>query len=124
MAEIKSRPKEAEMFFKEAVLFAGRRGFTNDQALANERMSEFFLRQGLHDDAKYHLYEAVKLYQQWGAFAKCEILQKKHQALMPSLPFEIGSTAAAAGPVSELLGPASERLGPLSERLGPLSERR
>ena len=90
-ADIKGHPREAEKLFKEAVVFAGRRGFTNDQALANERISEFFLRQGLHDDAKYHLCEALKLYLQWGAYAKCEKLQKNHKMLVPTLPTEIGT---------------------------------
>ncbi|CAB9496390.1 Transcriptional regulator [Seminavis robusta] len=90
--DIRGKRSEAEKLFKEAVIFAGRRGFTNDQALANERLGGFFLRQGLDDDAKYHLGEAIKLYRQWGAHAKCDILHKVYEKLLPPIPLEIATS--------------------------------
>jgi hypothetical protein len=83
---------EAETLFKEAVRFAGRRGFTHDQALANERLGDFFSRQRLKDDAKYHFSEAIKLYQKWGGHVKCERLHRKVQVLVPPLPLELGTS--------------------------------
>jgi predicted ATPase len=71
-----------------AIVLAGRRGFTHEQALAHERFAETCLRQGDIDDAMYHFNKAITLYEEWGAAAKVRHLRDMHTKLL-SPPSEI-----------------------------------
>jgi tetratricopeptide (TPR) repeat protein len=67
--------------YKTAILLAGRRGFTNDEALTHERFGEHALRLGDSNDALYHFERAIELYQEWGAHAKVVQLRSAHGGL-------------------------------------------
>jgi len=57
--------------FGSAVLLAGRRGITSDQALIHERYAEALKASGADDsDISFHFSKARSLYREWGAFAK------------------------------------------------------
>ena len=57
----KNFPKSVEMF-KDAITLTGRQGILHVQALANERLAEFYLRHDLKSDAMYHFNEAYRLF--------------------------------------------------------------
>ena len=61
--------------FDKSISTAGKAGFTQDAALANELAGEFFLKKG--DDFWPHQYfsRAMELYREWGASAKIEQLK-------------------------------------------------
>jgi hypothetical protein len=77
--------------YEAAVLYAGRRGWRQDQALAHERYGTHLSRLEAggdrhdHDhhrnDAHFHLREAVKLYDEWGAHAKVDLMRRAHSSL-------------------------------------------
>ena len=68
--------------YDKAVAKAGRRGFMNDQALANELAATYFLRHGDREWAKTYLERACELYFEWGAVAKCAALESQHKDLL------------------------------------------
>jgi hypothetical protein len=52
--------------------------------MANERFGEFLLNDMLdREEAVYRLEESIKLYKEWGAHAKADILLKKYADLWP-----------------------------------------
>lgn len=73
--------------YEAAVLYAGRRGWRQDQALAHERYGLHLLSRSEDDDddrtkdAHYHLRQAAQLYDEWGAHAKVERLRRAHPSL-------------------------------------------
>jgi hypothetical protein len=62
----------------------------NVWALAHQRRGEFHLREGIDEDALHYINEAIRLYEDWGATAKAEQLQKKHEKLLAP-PSEISN---------------------------------
>lgn len=77
--------------YEAAVLYAGRRGWRQDQALAHERYGMHLSRLANDDerhghDAHFHLREAVKLYDEWGAHAKVDLMRRAHSSLVPLSP--------------------------------------
>lgn len=90
LAATKKQSKAAVESFEQAILMAGRQGISHDQALANERLGDYYGSLNRMSDAEYHLQEAVKLYSEWGAVAKCEILRAKHGKLLAP-PSQIGA---------------------------------
>ena len=88
----------ASKFFEAAVVYAGRRGLVQDQALAHERYAEHLwrLKGGHGSDANFHRREAIKLFEEWGAHAKVERLRKD---------FKKGELAATALGLSSSLAP-------------------
>jgi hypothetical protein len=68
-----------------AIVYAGRRGLTQDRALAHELFGEHLSRLGTvqyTEDAVFHLREAIKLYSEWGANAKVRLLSGKHKEIL------------------------------------------
>ena len=65
----------ARHHYGRATVLAGRRGFLQDSALANERFAEYLLR-NLNDteEATYRFQQATRLYEEWGATAKADML--------------------------------------------------
>jgi len=62
---------------------AGRKGFTQDQALAQQRLGECYMAMGgARSDAVYHIGEALKLYDLWGSHAVVNHLRKKYESLL------------------------------------------
>ncbi|CAB9520925.1 Transcriptional regulator [Seminavis robusta] len=80
-ADVEGKNDAAEFGFKDAIVSAGRRGLANDQALANELLAEFYLRQSSPSDADYHFGQAFKLYNRWGAHSKCALLEERHMTM-------------------------------------------
>jgi hypothetical protein len=66
--------------YEAAILYSGRRGIIQDRALAHERYGEHFERLGVEheQDAAFHFREAYKLYEDWGAHAKVQLMKKLH----------------------------------------------
>jgi len=93
-AELKSlrgQTLAAATLYQVAITFAGRSGLTQDRALGHERYGEHLCRLGLDyaSDAEFHLNEAVRLYDEWGAQAKVEHLQKVHGERLGSSRIQI-----------------------------------
>jgi hypothetical protein len=80
----------ASKSYEVAILYAGRRGLTQDRALAHERYGEHLARIGQErdQDAEFQIAEAVKLYEEWGAYAKVQLMTKRYKTLL-SPPTEI-----------------------------------
>mmetsp|Transcript_10400 Transcript_10400/g.28645 ORF Transcript_10400/g.28645 Transcript_10400/m.28645 type:complete len:82 (-) Transcript_10400:82-327(-) len=72
---LRSKFDSAVVKFKDAIDLATSCGFTNDQALANERLSECLTRMGMDDAADQVMEEAIRLYEEWGATRKVEKLR-------------------------------------------------
>ena len=51
-------------------------GTIQDQALANERLADYYVEEGSVSEARYCLEQAVKLYSEWKAAAKVELLRR------------------------------------------------
>jgi hypothetical protein len=81
----------ATKLYETAIVYSGRRGLTQDRALAHELLGEHYARLGnveLAQDAEFHLGEAIKLYGEWGAHAKVRLMKEKHEKIL-SPPSEI-----------------------------------
>ena len=72
----------AQIFYDNAIIAAGKSGFIQEQALANELAAGYFLRRGEGADnhawASTYLTRAYDLYQQWGATAKIRQMEMKY----------------------------------------------
>ena len=71
--------------YEMAIVYAGRRGLSQDQALAHELFGEHLSRLGSAEhsqDAEFHLGQAIKLYAEWGARAKVRLMEEKHQQFL------------------------------------------
>lgn len=89
---------QASDFYARAVITAARTGFVQDTALASERYGEFLLNDmGDKERASFQMEEAVRLYSDWGAARKADILRDKYSNLW-STPAQIrlveGSTVS------------------------------
>ena len=74
------------MKYEQAILLAGRRGLTQLQALANERLAIYMEEIGDIGESLYRFEQAVKLYAEWGAKAKTEMLQPKIDVMKKEMP--------------------------------------
>lgn len=79
--------------FKEAIRLAGEHEFIHEEALAHELTALFLLEKGFVDFARFHLKEAIYLYNRWGAAAKVNQLKKHHAATLrieqqPDIPMD------------------------------------
>jgi hypothetical protein len=81
----------ASKSYELAILYAGRRGLIRDRAMAHELFGEHLLRLGVAEhaqDAEIQLGEAIKLYGEWGAHAKVQIIYERHKDVL-ALPGKI-----------------------------------
>jgi hypothetical protein len=80
----------ASKSYEVAILYSGRRGLTQDRALAHERYGEHLYRLGQErvQDAEFQIAEAIKLYEEWGAHAKIRLMCNLYHNLL-SPPAEI-----------------------------------
>jgi len=62
----------------EAIRVAGKSGFTQNEALANERVGKFFHERDDIEWASFYLDRAHKLYKRWGARAKADQLEARY----------------------------------------------
>lgn len=72
----------AATYYDLAIKFAGTHQFIQEEALANELASEFYLSRGRDVLAGFYLNQAIDCYQAWGARAKVEELQNRHPKLL------------------------------------------
>jgi len=70
--------------YDSAVAAAGRLGFQQNQALANERAGIYFLDKGDSSWARTYLSRARELYEAWGSRSKLKHLSAKYEALLIS----------------------------------------
>ena len=79
----------AEGWYQSAILLALDGGLIQDAALANERYGEFLLNERKESEkATFKLEEAMRLYGEWGAAKKVELLREQYKYLWPK-PLEI-----------------------------------
>lgn len=83
-AEYAALRKKADVkhLFDTAIAMAGRSGFLQEKALANERAGLYFLGVDDYDWASHYLSGAHESYLEWGAKAKAEMLQAQYAALL------------------------------------------
>jgi len=90
-AAVLGRNERASGAFDEAIEVAGKEGYINEQAMANERAALFYLGRGKKTVAGAYLSEARYLYGRWGASAKVRDLDEAYGSLLsgrshPSAP--------------------------------------
>jgi hypothetical protein len=67
--------------FEAAIALATRSGFIHDSALINERYGEFLMhRMADEERGLHHLGDATRLYEEWGAQKKADMLSEKYNA--------------------------------------------
>ncbi|WP_062107308.1 ATP-binding sensor histidine kinase [Bacillus niameyensis] len=66
-ARIKNQEDEAIRYYERAVTEAGKNGFNQDEAIACDCASRFYLEKGFPRLAKISLSSAIKAYEKWGA---------------------------------------------------------
>ncbi|KAG7341774.1 PAS sensor protein [Nitzschia inconspicua] len=85
LAALHGDSEVARHHYGRATVLAGRRGFLQDSALANERFGAYLLKD-LSDteEATYRLEQAAKLYREWGARAKADLVTEEFGHLWAS----------------------------------------
>nr|WP_240807831.1 AAA family ATPase [Polyangium spumosum] len=82
IARLEGRPSEAIDAYEQAIALAGKHGFAQDEAIANELYGLFFLGRGQSKNARTYLIEAHDGYLRWGASVKVAQLERRHRALL------------------------------------------
>ena len=83
LAALQRKRSRCERHYQSALAIAIRGGLVHDAALANERYGDFAL-SVLDDNAigKFHVKEAIRLYSEWGAAKKVQLLEVQHASLL------------------------------------------
>jgi signal transduction histidine kinase len=102
-ARLEGQVLEAAALYDRAISAAGREGFLQDEALANELCGRFYLAQGRTRIAGLYLSAAIEAYARWGAKAKTEALEAEF------VPVTVASERAlgARGPAHDETGGAA-----------------
>ncbi|QTA92375.1 response regulator [Desulfonema magnum] len=79
---ISGKLEEAVLLYDKAIESAGENEFTQNEALANELASKFWLARGKTDIAKLYMKMAHYGYRLWGAKRKAEDLEKEHSCIL------------------------------------------
>jgi len=91
---------EAADWYDLAITGAREQGYLNEEALANELAARFYLSAGKKMYARTYLAEAYARYQEWGAFAKLEQLERAYPDLLAGViargPVQNATARAAA----------------------------
>lgn len=79
-AAVNGKTRDAVKFYEKAIILSARSGFLQDAAIASERYS-LFLSRDMQDDreAEFRMQESIKFYRSWGAHAKADMLEEKHE---------------------------------------------
>ncbi len=80
ISRIENNFLDAQDYYTKSVVEAEKYGFIQIQALAEELFADFYIEKGLKNSATGHVWEARKLYHQWGAFAKVKQLETRYPA--------------------------------------------
>jgi hypothetical protein len=71
--------------YESAILMAGRRGYLADQALGNELFARYCVECGDESEAEFRINESLRLYAEWGAHRKVQLLREEFQRLHPNI---------------------------------------
>ena len=77
LSSFKKNIKKTIDLYKEAVLNAKKNGFKMEEAISNERLSNFLFLCGLDESAYAYIQKARDLYKQWGSDLKVVQIEKK-----------------------------------------------
>lgn len=83
VATFSASPDDIDEAFRKATTTAGRSGFSQDEALANELAAAHFLANGNFQKASDYLSRAYELYGDWGARGKVKQLEAKYVLIKP-----------------------------------------
>ena len=87
-AALQVATEEAEKNYQFAISTAGRSGLLQDSALANERYGTFLFDSAKdHNGALFHFKTAIKLYHEWGATQKANLLEDRVSLDFPGETF-------------------------------------
>jgi transcriptional regulator with GAF, ATPase, and Fis domain len=89
LARIGGAVTDAEDCYRRAIDAAQVRGFPGDLALANERYGRFWHARGQTRIATMFLLEALRIYDDWGARPKAEMLARELSAMLRSPAHEV-----------------------------------
>ena len=73
--------------FQVSIVISARGGLLLDAALFSECFGEYLLEIGDRDEAVFRLREAIKYYQEFGAFRKTSMIEEKYDYLWPKPEF-------------------------------------
>ncbi|MGP1386202.1 MAG: AAA family ATPase [Thainema sp.] len=96
MARLRNRITEAQHCYEQAIQLAQQFGYIQDNAIANERLAQFYTDQGNTVIARAYLMEARHAYLQWGAIAKVADLDAHYPYLKTEsaiAPFSSGTAS-------------------------------
>ncbi len=68
------KPKKAIKHYRKAISLSEQNGFISFEALGNELLGKYYLKQNDEDFAEFYLQKALMNYRQWGALTKAEQL--------------------------------------------------
>lgn len=75
LAVVNGKSQKAEESFKSAITVASRNGYVQDRALSHELASQWFALKGDDYWKDYHLDNAIRYYEEWGASVKVSQLK-------------------------------------------------
>ena len=75
---IEGKTKSAINLYDRAITLAGEKGFTQDEAIANELAAKFFIANDMEKIAMIYMREALEIFKRWGAGVKVSDLQRKY----------------------------------------------
>ncbi|MHA7630759.1 AAA family ATPase [Corallococcus sp. M7] len=83
LGRLRQRPaEEVEREYIQAIALAQSGGCIQDEALAHELLAQHLFERGLQEAATTYLTQAHRLYESWGATARCALLQQRHPDLL------------------------------------------
>jgi diguanylate cyclase (GGDEF)-like protein len=84
LARMRGKNERAARLYDKAIQLASDNGYMQNEAIANELASEFYLSRGFEKIARTYLEGAYQCYRTWGATGKVEELEKAHPLLKVS----------------------------------------
>jgi PAS domain S-box-containing protein len=81
LARAQGKVAAARELYDEAIRFAHKNQFLNEEALAQELAGRFYIEQGRNEIAEFYLRQAHRTYREWGAEAKVKHLEEKYSVL-------------------------------------------
>ena len=89
LAVINNQFQNAIFLYNEAISCAKKQGFTQDEAIANERASHFLIQHNCPKLAVSYYQESMTKYTLWGAMAKVALMEESYDTLFPDIPRDI-----------------------------------
>ena len=83
-ARISDRPRRAMVYYERAIESAGKNGFTQHEALANDLASSFYFHTGRLERARVYAREAIHHYRRWGALTIVHEREQYFQNINPT----------------------------------------